>query len=133
MGPKHRVNRAALKRLDDLLAGRKKMPRLATLAAFIQAEIPELKVSLEEGHCNTDRKPEGFRYITRPGKGRKGTRIKVRNPDGTFLIDHNSAETYRSNDEVVTWIRMRLEGNPWAWRSWGIPTATPKTPKGKKT
>lgn len=122
---KHPVSRAGLRRFDALLASYKRTPRISVLAEFIKTEMPELRVSVEQGYCNTDRKPAGFRFITSPGKGRKGNRLKVQNKDGTFLLDHNSAETYRSNDEIVRWIRYRLEGNPWAWKSWGVPT-TPR-------
>lgn len=106
---KPRVNRAALKRLDALLEGRKRMPRLATLAQFIRAEMPDVTVTLEEGYCNTDRQSAGCRYITHVGKGRTGTRLKVHR-DGKVIYDHNAAETYRSNDDVVRWIRNCFEG-----------------------
>lgn len=106
---KARANRAALKRLDELLEGRKLLPRLATLAAFIRAEVPDVSVTLEEGYCNTDQKPAGFRYITRPGKGRKGTRLRVLR-GGKVIYDHNAAEPDRSNSDVVRWIRNFLEG-----------------------
>lgn len=102
-------NRGALERLDALLEGRKLLPRLTTLAAFIRAEMPDVTVTLEEGYCNTDRKPAGLRYITHVGKGRKGTRLRVRR-DGKVVYDHNAAETYRSNSDVVRWIRNCLEG-----------------------
>jgi hypothetical protein len=108
---KTKPNRAALKQLDALLEGRKRAPQLATLAKFIEAEIKGVRTRLEEGYCNTDRKPRGLRYITRPGKGRRGTQLKVFGAKGVCIFDHNSAETYRHNSEVVRWIRDQLEGH----------------------
>ena len=103
---------AALKRFEELLAGRSRPPTLRTLGAFVAREFPALKVEFEKGYCNTDRKPAGFRYITHPGKGRTGTRIKIYDDKGVKILDHNAAETYRSNGEVVRWIYERLGRSP---------------------
>lgn len=78
-------------------------PRLATLARMIEALPHALRCELSEGYCNTDRQPKGCRYITRTGKGRTGTRLTVRNRHGIIVLDHNSAETYRTNQEVLDW------------------------------
>lgn len=88
-------------------------PRLKTLAKLIKELWPDLDVKIERGYCNTDFKPRGCRYITRKGKGRYGNRLVVRQPEGNdffkwpVLLNHNSAETYRHNGEVVEWIEDR--------------------------
>ena len=85
-------------------------PRLKKLAEVIRAEWPDLDVRVERGFCNTDRKVGRHRH---PGKGRHGTRLIVRDLSmqppygGEVLLDHNSAETYRRNSEVVEWIEAR--------------------------
>jgi hypothetical protein len=85
---------------------------IRSLAAEIKKRWPELDVKVEQGHANTDRKIPGTR-LRRPGKGRKGARIIVRDPsrrDDTWLrqprvlLDHNNAETYRRTSEVRDWI-----------------------------
>lgn len=87
------------------------------------------------GFCNTDRKVGRLRH---PGKGRRGSRLIVSWRPGhgptcqghgqhfftlgadrcsccgwhryEKLLDHNAAETYRTNQEVVDWIRRRKGG-----------------------
>jgi len=50
----------------------------------------------------TDRKIGRLRW---PGKGRYGNRLIVRDEATQLvLLDHNAAETYRSNDEVESWL-----------------------------
>jgi hypothetical protein len=44
-----------------------------------------------------------------PGKGREGNRIIVCNADSKKVLDHNSAETYRQNSEVETWLERLKE------------------------
>jgi hypothetical protein len=83
----------------------KRAPRLAKLAEIIKA-TGRFQVEVTQGYCNTDRKPKGLRYITRKGKGRTGTRLIVRWANGDLALDHNAAETYRSNNEVVEWMRQ---------------------------
>lgn len=78
---------------------------IKSLAREIVLRWPELRVTVERGHCNTDRKPRGFRYITRPGKGRWGSHLKVYDKVGTLLLDHNNAETYRTTREVREWMK----------------------------
>jgi hypothetical protein len=110
-----------------------KAPQLTTIAAWINANTM-LFAEIEKGYCNTDRKIPGTRLI-HPGKGRTGNRLKVftcedhkwelarwpfspyakvqperKHPNGP-LLDHNAAETYRSNDEVVRWLQNYLESN----------------------
>jgi hypothetical protein len=102
-------DRAGLKRFEALLAGRVRAPQLAKLAEFIRTEMG-LRVTLEPSYVSTDRKPKGLRYITRQGKGRRGTRLQVFATDDTCMYSHNSAEGFRTNSDVVRWIRLRLEG-----------------------
>ncbi len=113
-------------------------PRLSVIAAWINANTT-LFAEIEKGYCNTDRKIPGTR-LRHPGKGRTGNRIKVfecedhkreliLNPWHHFaredterersrvysrgpLLDHNAAETYRRNEEVVYWLRNYLLQNP---------------------
>jgi len=75
--------------------------RLATIARDINDNCDGFTATLEKGHCNTDRKIGRLRW---PGKGRTGTRIIVRNAQGKRVLDHNSAETYRTNQEVEDWL-----------------------------
>ena len=82
-------------------------PRLTTLARYINDHLPGYEAKIEEGYCDTDRKAGRLRI---QGRGRTGNRIKVRRrATGEVVLDHNSAETYRSNSEVVAWI-ARVEG-----------------------
>lgn len=82
--------------------------RLKTLAKVIAGM--GYKVELQEGYCNTDRHIKGTR-LRIPGKGRWGTRLLVKNKDGDILLDHNSAETYRSNQEVEEWINRTTDAS----------------------
>ena len=79
-------------------------PTIKSCAREIKDRWPFLSVIVERGYCNTDRKPKGFRYITKPGKGRWGTRLIVRDRRSKVLLDHNNAETYRRVSEVQCWI-----------------------------
>lgn len=89
-------------------------PRLAELARQIEAEFQELETRIEKGYCNTDRKIPGTR-LRRPGKGRRGNRLIVfmRGTDRFWrenvVLDHNAAETYRCNDDVVRWMERYRE------------------------
>lgn len=75
--------------------------RIKTLAKII--ENLGFQVEVCKGHCNTDRKIH-YGRIRIPGRGRDGTRLIVRNKRGDVVFDHNSAETYRCNQEVEDWI-----------------------------
>lgn len=80
-------------------------PRLKQLAAEIEKKFPELRARIERGFCNTDRKIGRLRW---PGKGRHGNRlIVVDRKSGKVVFDHNAAETYRANSDVVRWIERR--------------------------
>lgn len=75
--------------------------RLATLAKIINEANAGYRASIVEGYCNTDRKVGRFRH---PGKGRRGNRLIVKDAAGNVALDHNAAETYRTNSEVVYWM-----------------------------
>lgn len=79
--------------------------RLKTLAKVIQSL--GFDVELCDGYCNTDKKVGRQRH---PGKGRSGTRLIVR-WKGIVVLDHNSAQTYRCNQEVEDWIIRRKRGD----------------------
>jgi hypothetical protein len=83
--------------------------RLKTIARDIINSLPVgWRTVLEEGYCNTDRIIKtGGRNLRHPGKGRHGTRLLVYRPDGSLALDHNAAETYRSNDEVEVWLASK--------------------------
>lgn len=74
---------------------------IKTLAAEISKRWPYLRVEVDRGHCNTDRKIGRLRHA---GKGRWGSHIRVYSPSGEKLLDHNNAETYRHTDEVRRWM-----------------------------
>lgn len=81
---------------------RKRAPRLKKLAEMIEAS-GKFKTRLAQGFCNTDRKIPGTR-LRHPGKGRYGTELFVYDLKGNQVFRHNSAETYRTNGEVVRWM-----------------------------
>lgn len=79
-------------------------PRLKKLAEIINAS-GRFTAKIERGYCNTDRHPKGVRWRI-PGKGRHGNRLIVKDKlGGLVVLDHNAAETYRHNGEVVEWMR----------------------------
>jgi hypothetical protein len=84
--------------------------RLAQIAAVINNDFPLFIATIERSFCNTDRKIGRLRH---PGKGRHGTRLIVRWRHLSSLdprskvFDHNSAETYRRNQEVEDWLREK--------------------------
>lgn len=98
--------------------------RLTTIAKWINAHrlVLGLRAEIVEGYCNTDRKVGRLRS---PGKGRTGNRLLVyplhkgeRDGLGRFrpVLDHNAAETYRSNDEVERWLAAYVAKLPAAKR-----------------
>lgn len=74
--------------------------RLKQIAEWINANMPNYTAEIVEGYCDTDRKAGRLRI---PGKGRYGNRLIVRKA-GAVVLDHNSAETYRRNEEVEQWL-----------------------------
>lgn len=95
-------NRKQLLTELELLKG----TRLASLAKFINDRLPGYVAKIEPGYCNTDRKVGRLRI---PGRGRNGNKLVVRK-NGEVVFDHNAAETYRKNSEVVNWIEGRIVG-----------------------
>lgn len=88
--------------------GQPRARRLKVIAEWINANVPALRARIERGYCNTDRKVGRLIW---PGKGRTGNRIiVVRVADGTKALDHNAAETYRTNDEVEAWLADFIAG-----------------------
>jgi len=79
--------------------------RLKTLAKFINDHF-SFKAVIVEGYCNTDRHISGTR-LRHPGKGRTGNKLVVKDLEGKEIFRHNSAETYRCNQEVIDWIIRR--------------------------
>ncbi len=96
--------------------------RLPTIAALINGLENGYRAEIVEGYCSTDRDIPGTRLIHR-GKGRKGNRLIVRDPQGKVVWDHNSAETYRENGEVLRWVE-----NQWGriWEKVMKPSFTAK-------
>jgi hypothetical protein len=91
--------------------------RLKTLAKLINQRVPGVRATIKPGYCNTDRKSRGCRYITHVGKGRRGNRLVVRRVQAPYevLLDHNAAETYRSNSEAMAKVE-KLFGPLWEQR-----------------
>lgn len=85
--------------------------RLKAIARWIGENLPELRAEVVEGYCNTDRHPKGVGWRI-PGKGRRGNRLIVWR-DKDKIIDHNAAQTYRNNKEVVRAMCRYFDGiNP---------------------
>lgn len=76
-------------------------PRIKTLAERIRAAgyVAEVSKTSE----STDRHIPGTR-LRHEGKGRRGNLLTVRK-DGKVVFVHNSAETYRCNEEIVWWMK----------------------------
>jgi hypothetical protein len=83
--------------------------RLKTIAKWINENIPELHAHVQSTTVSTDRKMGRLRW---PGKGRTGNRLVVRRVrgGGEVVLDHNAAETYRTNDEVEAWLARWVAG-----------------------
>jgi len=87
--------------------------RLKTLAKEINDTLPGYTAEIVQGYCNTDRKIAGTR-LRWEGKGREGNRLIVKNSKGEVVFDHNSAETYRCNEEVEEWVKyVKEHGKPY--------------------
>ena len=80
--------------------------QLATIAKWINENVSTLHARIEPGYCNTDRKMGRVRW---PGKGRTGNRLIVTRYR-TVVLDHNAAETYRTNAEVERWLARWVAG-----------------------
>ena len=94
--------------------------RLPTLAKWINANMADkgYEAKIEGGYCNTDRKIGRLRC---PGKGRTGNQLVVTRY-GTKVLDHNSAETYRTNQEAESWLEGELDmlARPDSERQWSV-------------
>jgi len=92
--------------------------RLKTIAAEINGAGLGLRAEIDQGYCNTDRKPRGVRWRI-PGKGRYGNRIRVFTAGGEEVLNHNSAETYLNNSVVERWwAEVRGKGMYWNGMRW---------------
>ncbi len=74
--------------------------RLQTLARAINKHCRGFHAEVVDGYCSTDRHPKGVRWRI-PGKGRRGNRLVVRDRCGRIILDHNSADPYRTNAEAM--------------------------------
>lgn len=96
-------------------------PRLKAICTWIN-EHTKLVAQIGEGYYNTDRHIPGTR-LRSIGRNIVGNRLMVfrnrseqRQHGGVVgrgtLLDHNAAETYRRNWEVVYWLKNYLEDHP---------------------
>jgi hypothetical protein len=83
-----------------------------------------LSAKVDRGHCNTDRVYNRIRFA---GKGREGNRITfyaVRSMhldlhgfgpvlfvSGDTVHEHDSSQTYRSNDEIESWLKRYISNH----------------------
>jgi hypothetical protein len=104
-------------------------PKLPTLTKRIKELWPEYRVTCEPETVDTDRKYPGSR-LRWPGKGRPGYDLRVRKKAPTIkdeyheetIFEHHSGETYRTNQEVVDWIKKHKKETSHApKRSLGAP------------
>lgn len=85
--------------------------KLKTIAKYLELKFPLMKVKLSriEGVYKTS-KPAGFRYTTSGGtREYVGYRLIVEYK-GHTIIDHDSTETYRNNEEVIRKVSQLREG-----------------------
>jgi hypothetical protein len=103
-------------------------PRLSTICKWINLHT-SLHAQILEGFCDTDRVVNRIRY---PGKGRVGNLLlvvddgaacvklawnrKLVRTHGHVVIEHNAAETYRTNSEVVEALDRYLGAHPEAMK-----------------
>lgn len=103
-------------------------PSLKRIAAYINANMQGYTAKIVEGYRDTDR-PCGRLRI--PGKGRYGNHLVVTNKAGVKVVDHNAAETYRHNGEVMQFLESGhyrgsfLGEHFWSW--------TPELERRRKT
>ena len=91
--------------------------KLETIAKWIN-ENTEYRAVIHRTTVNTDRPiPKGLCYRTHVGKGRVGLLLEVYNKNGELRYQHNSAETYRNNQEVEHWIK---DGMPEQYGNWRV-------------
>lgn len=85
-------------------------PRLATMARYIQATMPSLRVELTDWEYTPSRHLYG--HVSSFGKTQNGKRLIVKDETDRCLVDHLTVEPYRRNVEVAAWI---LENVPEVW------------------
>lgn len=81
--------------------------RLKTIARWINENLSGrgYSASVSDGYCDTSTKVGRLRW---PGKGRYGNHLMVWHK-GEMILSHNSAETYRTNAEVESWLKKLLK------------------------
>jgi hypothetical protein len=78
------------------------------IAAWITANVPGHRATVEPSYTNTDRHSKGVRWRI-PGKRRKGYLLRVYGRDQfRCVFSHDSSETYRQNSEVEDKVRELL-------------------------
>ena len=82
--------------------------QLRSIAKWVNTNAPEWLATIEKVVECTDQKIPGTR-LRRVGKGRAGNRIILTDREtGALLLDHNAAETYRTNNEVEEWLSEKF-------------------------
>ena len=81
-------------------------PRLKTLAKYINEFIDGYVARVRGGFHESCRV---YGRVAVTGTSRSTTILEVRNSDGVLVLRHNSAETYRTNYDVVKWILNTLK------------------------
>lgn len=85
------------------------MLRLKSLARMI--EVLGYRTVLRRVRESTDRHIRGTR-MRHPGKGREGNKLEVYDREtGELVFEHNAAQTYRCNQEVMDWIDKQIQKN----------------------
>lgn len=84
---------------------------LKAIAQYINTRFYDgLTATVEQWTARTDRHWRGSR-LRWPGKGRTGSRIKIKK--GEFLLlDHKNSKTYRRVSEVTKWLEKWESGEP---------------------
>jgi len=85
-------------------------PRIATMARYIEATRPDLRVDLRDWSYTPSRHLYG--HVSSFGKTQEGKRLIVKDEADRCLVDHLTVEPYRRNVEVAAWI---LENVPEVW------------------
>jgi hypothetical protein len=81
-------------------------PRLKTLAKYINEFVDGYTAHVRGGYHESCRV---YGRVVITGNCRSTTILEVRNSDGVLAVRHNSAETYRTNYDVVNWILNTLK------------------------
>ena len=108
-----RAGRRRRRRVSQSAEKKPRARRLKTIAKYINESLKwaEYEAKVIEGYCNTDRKLGGGSRLIQPGKGRTGNRLVVRRKaNKECVLDHNAAETYRTNDEVEQFVKRVEDG-----------------------